>query len=89
VRCGRRVLPGEAAGACSFGSAVPLGARGLAGVGRRGYSSATSAAPSAPPAIWAATNPPIEPGAMPAKVFVKARAIVTAGLAKLVDAVNQ
>ncbi len=28
-------------------------------------------------------------GAMPAKVFGKARAIVTAGLAKDVDAVNQ
>jgi hypothetical protein len=30
-----------------------------------------------------------EPGAMPEKLPVKARAMVTAGFAKLVDAVNQ
>ena len=35
------------------------------------------------------TNAGIELGAMPAKVFENVRAIVTAGLAKLVDDVNQ
>ena len=34
-------------------------------------------------------NPGTEAGAMPAKVSVKARPMVTAGLAKLVDDVNQ
>ena len=37
----------------------------------------------------AATNAGTEPGAMPANVSVNARPIVTAGLAKLVELVNQ
>jgi hypothetical protein len=38
---------------------------------------------------WAAMNPGAEPGAMPAKVSENIRPMVTAGLAKLVELVNQ
>ena len=38
---------------------------------------------------WARTKAGTEPGAMPAKVSLNMRATVTAGLAKLVDEVNQ
>src|SRR5215470_3918559 len=37
----------------------------------------------------ATTNPGTDDGSMPAKVLLRVRAIVTAGLAKLVDDVNQ
>ena len=49
---------------------------------------AVTAAASAPRAC-AAIKAGASPGAMPENVVVKARARVTAGLAKLVDAVNQ
>ena len=42
-----------------------------------------------PPRSWAATKPGPTTGAMPAKVSVRVRPIVTAGFAKLVDDVNQ
>ena len=45
-------------------------------------------APSAP-ASCAAMNPPTSAGRMPANVLLAARASVTAGLAKHVEAVNQ
>jgi hypothetical protein len=41
------------------------------------------------PTTWAATNPGTEDGAMPATVSLNARPTVTAGLAKLVELVNQ
>jgi hypothetical protein len=41
------------------------------------------------PIICAATKAAIDAGAMPAKVSVKLRAIVTAGFANDVDEVNQ
>ena len=41
------------------------------------------------PTSWATTKPGTEAGAMPAKVSVNARPMVTAGLAKLVEDVNQ
>jgi hypothetical protein len=41
------------------------------------------------PMSWAAIKPGASAGRMPAKVFVKARASVTAGLANDVEAVNQ
>ena len=40
-------------------------------------------------AHWAATNPGTSFGLMPANVSLNARATVTAGFAKDVDAVNQ
>ena len=48
-----------------------------------------SSSPMAPPTICIATNIGAERGAMPAKVFENMRAMVTAGLAKLVELVNQ
>ena len=45
--------------------------------------------PSAPPTTWAADEAGDVPTAMPAKVSVKARPRVTAGLANEVDEVNQ
>jgi hypothetical protein len=42
-----------------------------------------------PSAVWAATKAATPAGAMPAKVSLSERAIVTAGLAKDVEAVNQ
>jgi hypothetical protein len=41
------------------------------------------------PTIWATMKAGAEPGAMPAKVLLSERAMVTAGLAKDVEAVNQ
>ena len=38
---------------------------------------------------WATMNAGTDDGSMPAKVSLSVRAIVTAGLAKLVDDVNQ
>ena len=51
----------------------------------------TRATPTASraPASCAATNAGADAGAMPAKLSDRVRAIVTAGLAKLVDDVNQ
>ena len=54
-----------------------------------GYSASTTAAPTASPTSWAATKAGTEEGAMPAKVSVKMRPIVTAGLANEVELVNQ
>ena len=45
--------------------------------------------PTAAPTACMATKPATEEGAMPAKVSDKVRAMVTAGLAKLVEDVNQ
>ena len=42
-----------------------------------------------PPMIWAPIKLGTEDGAMPAKVFETIRPIVIAGLAKLVEEVNQ
>ena len=42
-----------------------------------------------PPSSWAPMKPGTEPGAMPAKVSENIRPIVTAGLAKEVEEVNQ
>ncbi len=50
---------------------------------------ATRARPTAAPMICMPTKAGTEAGAMPAKVSVKARPIVTAGFAKDVDEVNQ
>ena len=50
---------------------------------------ATSASPTTAPTSCTAMNPATDPGAIPAKVSVKARMMVTAGLAKDVDEVNQ
>ena len=47
-----------------------------------GYSGSTSPAPTAAPTSWAMTKPGTEAGAIPAKVSVNARPMVTAGLAK-------
>ncbi len=52
-------------------------------------SQANRAVASRAPANWAAMKPGAWPGAMPEKVSVKERAMVTAGLAYEVEAVNQ
>ena len=49
----------------------------------------TSSSATAPPTIWKAMNAGTEDGLMPAKVLVKVRPIVTAGLAKLVEDVKK
>ena len=54
-----------------------------------GKSAMDSQAPSAAPTSWAAMKPATSPRAIPAKVWVKPLASVTAGLANDVDAVNQ
>ena len=54
-----------------------------------GHSSRIVPTATAAPTSWAATKAATEAGAMPAKVFENIRATVTAGLAKLVDDVNQ
>src|SRR5262249_48726327 len=54
--------------------------------GRRGR---TSPARPAAPTSCDAMNPTIDPGAMPAKLLLNARPIVTAGLANAVEDVNQ
>src|SRR6185295_3439507 len=56
---------------------------------RTGTSQANSAVAALAPTNWAAMNPPTSAGRMPAKVLLAARASVTAGLAKQVEAVNQ
>ena len=47
------------------------------------------ATPAMPPPIWAAMNTGTEDGAMPAKVLENMRPTAMAGLAKLVEEVNQ
>src|SRR4051794_29265849 len=54
-----------------------------------GYSSATSPRPTAPPTSCAAMNPGSDCGAIPAKVSLNARPMLTAGFANDVDEVNQ
>ena len=49
----------------------------------------TRSAPSAPPTTSATRKAGTEAGAIPAKVSERVRASVTAGLAKLVELVNQ
>ena len=56
---------------------------------RFAYSHPNTAVASKAPVNWAAINAGMLAGLMPLKVSVKLRAIVTAGLAKLVEAVNQ
>ena len=45
--------------------------------------------PAMPPPIWVRMKTGAEDGAMPAKVLENIRPMVIAGLAKLVEAVNQ
>jgi hypothetical protein len=45
--------------------------------------------PSAAPMTWASMKPGTEAGAMPAKVLLKIRPTLTAGLANDVEEVNQ
>src|SRR5579864_3435734 len=54
-----------------------------------GYSALMITMASAPPTIWAPMKASTEDGAMPAKVSENIRPMVMAGLAKLVDEVNQ
>ncbi len=54
-----------------------------------GYSALMTATASMPPTIWAAMKGGTEDGAMPAKVSENIRPMVMAGLAKLVEEVNQ
>ena len=53
------------------------------------YSQPPSAPAASAPRICATMNPDTSDGAMPAKVSLSERAMVTAGLANDVDAVNQ
>ena len=55
----------------------------------RGQSTCATASAASMPTTWAEMKAGTPAGAIPAKVFDRARAIVTAGLAKDVDAVNQ
>ncbi len=61
------------------------GAARLAGRSSQPHSQVASTAP----ASWAAMKAGASTGRMPANVSVRPRAIVTAGLAKQVEAVNQ
>ena len=56
---------------------------------RSDHSQPNTAVAARAPTTWAAMNPGASAGAMPAKVSVKDRAIVTAGFANEVDDVNQ
>jgi len=58
-------------------------------VGQRRNEPPNSAVAAAAPKSCTTMNPGASCGRMPAKVSVAARARVTAGLAKLVEAVNQ
>jgi hypothetical protein len=60
-----------------------------ASLGSEGTSQRKSAVAAAAPASWAKMNPGASAGRIPAKVSEAARASVTAGLAKEVEAVNQ
>jgi hypothetical protein len=55
----------------------------------RGQRNRTTAQAIRAPTIWATMNGRTETGAMPAKVLDRVRAIVTAGLAKLVEEVKK
>lgn len=55
----------------------------------RGKSATTHAVPTAPPTNSATMNAGAELGEIPEKVLENMRPIATAGLAKLVDEVNQ
>ena len=59
------------------------------GAGRSGEQEAGEGDGERPPTSWAAMNAGAEDGSMPAKVSLSVRPTVTAGLAKLVDEVNQ
>ena len=54
-----------------------------------GYSALMTAMASAAPRIWAPMKAGAEDGAIPAKVSENIRPMVMAGLAKLVEEVNQ
>jgi hypothetical protein len=54
-----------------------------------GYRNRMMSTPAIPPPAWAAMNSGAEDGAIPAKVSENIRPMVIAGLAKLVEAVNQ
>ena len=54
-----------------------------------GYSALMTTTARMPPRIWAAMKLGTEDGAMPAKVSENIRPMVMAGLAKLVEEVNQ
>ncbi len=54
-----------------------------------GYSTLMTAMASAPPRIWAPMKLGTDDGAIPAKVLENIRPMVMAGLAKLVEEVNQ
>jgi hypothetical protein len=62
---------------------------GESGEGRPVVDGPGEAVAEAPPTIWASKNIGTEAGWMPAKVLENMRAMVTAGLAKLVELVNQ
>ena len=70
-------------------ASVTSGTLSRDGSSAAGVSQRSRSAADIPPSTCATTNPGTSPGRMPAKVSVNARAIVTAGLANEVDAVNQ
>ena len=55
----------------------------------RGWNSSVWAAPRAAPTSWAAMNAGTDAGAIPVKVSVNIRPMVTAGLAKEVEEVKK
>ncbi len=62
--------------------------RRLGGVSA-GYRNLMISTPAIPPPTWAAMNTGADDGAMPAKLLENIRPMVIAGLAKLVEEVNQ
>src|SRR2546425_7206404 len=77
------------AGHGSSGSAACGTNASGAASGRAGASHRNSPVAAPAPSSWTTMNPGASCGRMPANVSVAARARVTAGLAKLVEAVNQ
>ena len=73
----------------SPGASSPLRCRQMLGNTELGEKPAHDAEPPNAPTSWATMNIGTSAGAIPEKLFVSARAMVTAGLAKDVDAVNQ
>ena len=63
--------------------------RSVSAAGRVGKGTAPAPRRPAPRPTWATTNTGTDDGRMPAKVSVRVRATVTAGLANVVDDVNQ
>src|SRR5205085_418433 len=57
--------------------------------GRPGNRNRARPTAARPPTTWATMNPGADDGWMPANVSLRVRPMVTAGLAKLVDDVNQ